>query len=122
MQPHAPREEARQFIFYSILDTFVPEESRQKMAEFMARANYDLLIGNFEMDFRDGEMRFKTSIDVEDTEENFTSQIIRQMVYANVVTTDRYFPGIMKVMYDSLCSPIEAIEHIEGAEESGEVL
>ena len=88
------------------------------MAEFIARANYDLLIGNFEMDFQDGEIRFKTSIDVEDAEDHFTSQIIRQMVYANVVTTDRYFPGVMKVIYDESCTPLEAIEQIEGADES----
>jgi len=34
--------------------------------EFLTRANYGLNIGNFEMDFQDGEIRFKTAIDVEE--------------------------------------------------------
>jgi len=33
--------------------------------KFLTRANYGMMIGNFEMDFTDGEIRYKTSIDVE---------------------------------------------------------
>ncbi|MCL1912447.1 MAG: YbjN domain-containing protein [Eubacteriaceae bacterium] len=32
-----------------------------KAAEFIARANYDMILGNFELDFHDGEVRYKTS-------------------------------------------------------------
>jgi len=43
----------------------VPEGQRANVADLMARCNSDLhgkQIGNFEMDFRDGELRFKTSV------------------------------------------------------------
>ena len=43
----------------------VAEEQRQIVAELLARINYGLNIGNFELDMTDGEIRYKTSIDVE---------------------------------------------------------
>lgn len=105
------REEQQQFVFYSILSIKVPEEKRPAIAEFLTRANYGMIIGNFELDFRDGEVRYKTSIDVEDDRLSFA--LIRRLVYPNVFTMDRYLPGIMAVTYGQ-ASPAEAIGQIEG--------
>ncbi|HEC33753.1 MAG TPA: hypothetical protein ENI37_03445 [Chloroflexi bacterium] len=105
------REEQQQFVFYSILDVNVPEGRRQAIAEFLTRANYGLMIGNFEMDFHDGEVRYKTSIDVEG--DRLTSALIRPMVYINVLMMDRYLPGIMKVAFGEGI-PADAIAEIEG--------
>lgn len=80
------------------------------MAEFLTRANYGMLIGNFEMDFTDGEIRYKTSIDVEG--DRLTSPLMQQIVYANVRTMDRYLPGIRKVIETDL-TPAEIIASIE---------
>ncbi len=60
---------------------------------------------------RDGEVRYKTSIDVEGDE--LTPALIRQMVYANILTFDKYLPGIMRVMYGDT-PPAEIIAEIEG--------
>lgn len=106
------REEQKQFIFYSILDFNVPAEKRPKMAEFITRANYGLITGNFEMDFSDGEVRFKTSMDVKDNEDKFCTSLIKKMVYLNVLMTDKYLPGIVAVQHD-LLSPQEAIAKVE---------
>lgn len=105
------RDEQEQFIFYSICPVKAPEQDRQRMAEFLTRANYGLLIGNFEMDFSDGEIRYKSSIDVED--DRLSPALVKNIVYANVLTMDRYLPGIMKVLYADV-TPAEAIELIEG--------
>ncbi len=105
------REAQQQFVFYSILDVNVPPNRRQAMAEFLTRANYGLVIGNFEMDFNDGEVRYKTSIDVEG--DRLTSALIKQMVYINVLMMDRYLPGIMKVAFGN-ADPAQAIAEIEG--------
>lgn len=106
------REDQYRFIFYSIYPGNVPEHKRPAMAEFLTRANYGLIIGNFEMDYSDGEIRYKTSIDVEGDE--LTSALIKQLVYANVMTMDRYLPGIRKVIETDI-SPRDAIIEIEGA-------
>ncbi len=105
------REQQQQFVFYSVLEFNIPEDRRPAMAEFLTRANYGLILGNFEMDFRDGEIRYKTSIDVEG--DRLTSALIRPMVYVNVLMMDRYLPGIMKVAYGG-ASPADAIAEIEG--------
>lgn len=105
-------EEEQQALFYSVCSVNVPEEQRQIMAELLTRANYGLAIGNFEMDFEDGEIRFKTSVDVQDDE--FSPALIKNMVYANVMIMDRYMPSIMAVLYGNI-SPNEAIAQVEAA-------
>ncbi len=106
------RDEQQEFLFFSICDVNTPEDKRQAMAEFLTRANYGLYLGNFEMDFRDGEIRYKTSIDVEG--DRLTAPLIKSLVYANVALMDRYLPGIMSVIYAGT-PPLEAITRIEGA-------
>jgi hypothetical protein len=104
------RIEQQQFIFYSVCPVNTPEDKRLAMAEFIARANYGMAIGNFELDFADGEIRYKTSIDVEGDELSFA--LIKQLVYANVTMMDEYLPGMMTVIYGDV-SPEEAINQIE---------
>jgi hypothetical protein len=104
------REEQEQFVFYSVCPIKVPEEARDAVAEFITRANYGLLNGNFEMDYDDGEVRYKTFIDVEGGE--LTPAMVKTLVYGNVVLMDKYFSGLMKVIYGNL-SPSLAITEIE---------
>ncbi len=104
------REEQEQFAFYSICPILAPESKRVDMAEFITRANYGLIVGNYEMDFDDGEIRYKTSIDIDGDE--LTSDIIKRLVYANVTMMDEYLPGIIAVIEKDV-SPGDAIAQIE---------
>lgn len=104
------RETEEQFVFYSIYPELVSEDKRLTMAELLTRLNYGLVIGNFEMDFNDGEIRYKTSIGVEGN--ILTHQVIKRLVYANVTIIDHYLPGIQAVM-DGNIPPEEAIALIE---------
>ena len=105
------REDQEQFVFYSVCPAVAPEERRGAVAEFLTRANYGLIIGNFEMDFHDGEVRYKTSLDVEG--DTLSPALLRSLVYANVAMMDHYLPGVMAVLYGNV-SPEEAIEQVEG--------
>jgi hypothetical protein len=100
------REQQQQFVFYSVLSVNVPKEKRGRVAEFITRVNYGMVIGNFEMDFDDGEVRYKTSIDVEGVE--LLPPMIRQVVYANLIITDRYLNSLMRVIYSDV-EPEQAI-------------
>ncbi|MBN4002721.1 YbjN domain-containing protein [Nostoc sp. LPT] len=104
------RVQKQQMVFYSICPIIAPETKRGYVAEFMTRANYGLIIGNFELDFADGEIRFKTSIDIEG--DNLTSALIKHLVYANITMMDEYLPGIIAVIENKM-SPAEAIAQIE---------
>jgi hypothetical protein len=107
------REELEQFVFYSVCPMNAPENRRAIVSEFITRANYGMIIGNFEMDWADGEIRYKTSIDVEGAQ--LTQGLIKQMVYANVMVMDRYLPGLMTVMYGGN-SPADEIAKIENVD------
>jgi hypothetical protein len=106
-------EEKYIFQFYSVCPVNVPPERRSAVGEYLTRANYGLLVGNFEFDLRDGEIRYKTSVDVENAE--LSQAIIKNQVYANVWSFDRYLPGIFSVVYGNM-EPIEALEKAEKAQ------
>ena len=53
---------------FSQLPIFAPVYRRPALCETIARANYGLYLGNFEMDMGDGELRFKSSLPVNDAE------------------------------------------------------
>jgi hypothetical protein len=103
-----------QFLFYAIAPVKAPEMARPAVAEFITRANYGLRIGNMEMDFADGEVRYKSSLDFEG--ETLTAGLIKNTIYPAVQTLDRYVPGLMGVIYGGK-SPIEAIADVEGEHE-----
>ncbi|MEG4633670.1 YbjN domain-containing protein [Microcoleus sp. AR_TQ3_B6] len=104
------RDDQEQFIFYSVCPVNTPDSKRLAVAEFLTRANSGMIIGNFEMDFEDGEIRYKTSIDVED--DSLSSGLIKRLVYANVMMMDAYLPGMMSVIYGDV-TPVDAIAQIE---------
>jgi hypothetical protein len=104
------REDVQQVIFYSICPVIVPAEKRMDIAEYITRANYGLILGNFEMDFDDGELRYKTSLDVEGI--TFTAELLRPLIIANITTMDHYLQGALSVIFGDK-SPEQAILQIE---------
>jgi hypothetical protein len=105
------REAQEHLIVYSVLPVLVPEERRDEIAAFLTRANYGMPVGNFEMDYGDGEVRYKTSADLEDVDE--FQILLRNLMYANVLSMDKYIPGLMRVIYAGT-GAAEAIAEIEG--------
>lgn len=105
------REAQKQFIFYSICPVNAPEEKRLVVAEFLIRANCDLSIGKFELDFNNGEIFCKTSIDL--TERQLDSPLLKRLVYINLALMDSYLPGIESVIYRDVAA-VDAIAQIEG--------
>ncbi len=99
-------------IFYSLAPFKVPEAARPAACEFITRANYGMILGNFELDMSDGEVRFKTSINVGENG-TLTAELIRPVVIVNFGMMDRYFAGLMAVAFGSR-SPADAIKEIEG--------
>jgi len=106
------RQPYEQFLFYSIAPLQISPDRRMEMAEFLTRANYGLPLGSFEMDLDEGDIHFKTGIDVEG--EQLTQGLVKHVVYTNVIMMDRYLPGIERVATGT--SPREAIAEVEGAE------
>ncbi len=97
-------------VFYSVYPTNVPEEKRPTVAEYVTRANFGLLLGNLEMDFSDGETRFKTSIDVQG--DRLTPTLVRDLVYPNLQAMRQYMPGLDAILNDN-ASALDAIGQVE---------
>ncbi len=95
---------------FTLYPVRVPEAKRIAVAEYLTRANYGLLFGNFELDFTDGEVRFRTSMNTDDAAIN--SVVARHLVQQNVNVADRYFSGLLRVVYGGL-DPATAIREAE---------
>ena len=106
-------EEKFWLIFYAYMPVNTPPEKMDEMAEFICRANRGMRIGNFELDYDDGEIRYKTSIDAEGGE--LTHSMIDNLLRANLSTINRYFPGIMSVIYSDKEVLDQAIEALADA-------
>jgi hypothetical protein len=103
-------EDSRVLRSYVRCPFLVPDEQRGPMAEALTRANYGLPLGNFEMDYSDGEVRFKTSVDVEGG--RLVPLMVRNMLGASLAVCDRYHPAFMRVMHAG-DEPADAIERVE---------
>lgn len=103
-------EEKYWLIFYSYMPVNSTPEKMADVAEFITRANRGMRIGNFELDFDDGEVRYKTSLDIEGGD--LTSKMIDNLLRANLTTIDRYFAGMMELIYGEK-SAVEIIRRIE---------
>ena len=74
---------------YGILPFLIPESHQSAAMLLIAQLNYDMLIGNLEMDVNDGEIRYKNAIDVEviginnDIIEHLLQSVIAMTTVAN---------------------------------------
>ena len=76
-----------------VLNEKVPARFRPAVIEYLTRINYGaMVIGNFEMDLSDGEVQFRTSVDVEHGSIN--PEMVAQMTQLAVGYTEQYGPGI----------------------------
>ena len=104
--------ENEQVVFYSVIPQAqnIPDHRRHAAAEYLTRANYGMLVGNFEMDFNDGEVRYKTLIDVEGG--SLQAKQVKTLLYLNVLTFDKYLPGLQAVVAEAQ-TPATAVKAVE---------
>ncbi len=88
----------------------VKQELRASVAELITRANYGMLIGKFEMDMSDGEVRFHIShlIDGILLSPDTVGRLYRSCLY----TLDRYLPAFMQHIHAGY-TPEDAVFHAE---------
>lgn len=107
-------EEEERFGVYLTSPVKVDEKYRRSVAEYIARVNFGVLIGHFDLDFRDGEVRYKATTDVHGS--FLSKEMVQQMMGASLCTVDSYFPGIMEVCFGGK-TPEEAYENVRRSKE-----
>ena len=75
----------------------VPEGARSSIAETIARANYGLQVGSFEMDFDVGEIRFQAAQIL--MEGSLEEDVIDRLMGTTMSMLDMYLPAILSVIY-----------------------
>jgi hypothetical protein len=104
------RDEDSFCIIYGICPVRVAANQIVSAVEFITRANQDLPIGNFELNFDKKEIRFKTSLDYEGAE--LTIPLVRQLLRGNVAMMERYLPGLRALLEQNV-PPHEALRMVE---------
>jgi hypothetical protein len=88
-----------------------PESRRLAVADFLARANYGMKFGAIEMNFADGDARFKMSTVLR--EGQLSRQMVHAMIGISLTTLDRHYPALMAVCFGNQL-PSEAVKTVEG--------
>ena len=72
------------------------EKMMAQMAEFICRANYGLKNGNFEIDLRDGEIRYKSFIDCDEALPS--TEVVKNSIHCTASMYKRYATGIISII------------------------
>lgn len=104
-----PREPEQQIVFYALCPLRVPPPRRPAVAELITRINWGMVQGNFEMDYADGEVRCKATIDLEGTEP--TPALLKPIVIVPLAMMDRYLAALVAVIGGA--EPVEALAAVE---------
>ncbi|ALF59433.1 hypothetical protein [Psychrobacter urativorans] len=73
---------------YGILPFLIPESHQSAAMLLITQINYDMLIGNLEMDINDGEIRYKNAIDVDSVgiDDHITEHLLQSVIAMTTVT------------------------------------
>lgn len=106
-----------EYLVYAIFPINAETDDEKMMtaiAEFICRANYGLKNGNFEFDFRDGEIRFKIHIPCDGILPS--AEIIKDSVYCPGSMFRTYGSGILSIIFGD-ANAKEAVKQCEDSEE-----
>jgi hypothetical protein len=90
-------EDAEDIVVLFRAPTKVPECRRLAMAELLARANFGMKFGAIEMDYQNGEVRFKCAATVR--EGQLSPQMVHFMVGLSLATLAGFYPALMGVCF-----------------------
>jgi hypothetical protein len=103
-------DQGEKILIYSMYPIRVPALRLQAISELLARANYGMTLGNFELDWKDGEVRLKTSLDL--AGDTWSERMFEKIFSTNLGTANRYMAAIYGVAFGDV-SPQLAIEVAE---------
>lgn len=90
------QEKNKLLAIYGILPFLIPESHQSAAMLLITQINYDMLIGNLEMDVNDGEIRYKNAIDVEAVGiDHHTIEHLLQSVVAMTTVANELFGDLI---------------------------
>ena len=92
--------EAERMVLHFIFDGYVEPEKRVSVAEFITRANWGLVEGNFELNFTNGAVRYKVGLDF--TGNELTELWMRNCMLDGMNTIELFAEALQKVISGEL--------------------
>jgi hypothetical protein len=96
-------EESKLVVAMMVYKQKVDPDNRDRMLEFVNKANLDFTLGGFEMDPEDGTIRYRNSLDVESLE--LSGEFVHSFVRTFAILGSRYWTPV-KMILDG--KPVEA--------------
>lgn len=87
----------------------IPHEERTSACELLMRANHGLMFGAFDLDFSDGEVRYKVAVDVEGG--TLGVEAVHSMITVALDMYELWYPPLMKVVYGGV-TPEDAVAEV----------
>jgi hypothetical protein len=87
------------------------EKHRKDVGEYLMRCTYGLRFGNFEIDYNDGEVRYRLTVDCEDRTE-ISDNFFMGNLSIPIRMLERYGDGMVAVMF-GFKTPEEALKDAE---------
>lgn len=101
----------------AFLNSSVEREYYNQVAEYLHRANFGMQNGNFEFDYDDGQIAYKTFVNTKNIVPSV--EVIRDSILIPVFMFDRYGKGLIRLMLEK-ANPKELIEEAESIQDSDE--
>ena len=98
------------FQFFCQIPLIVPPEKRSAAAELCCRISYKLKVGHFELDVKDGELRYHAGVPY--PKGQLADEVIHRTIAMSLITADVHLKAFMALICTN-CSP-------EAAEQSAE--
>lgn len=89
----SPRE---QFVLYLNFGFDAPPDRRDELARFVTLVNWTLMVGAFQLDYDEGQVRFRVGIDFTDTE--LTEALVRNAVRDAMSAVEAYANAVADVV------------------------
>lgn len=106
------REEHAQVVFYSVCPFPATSGQRSAVMELITRINYGIVVGNFELDLDDGEIRYKTSV----VGEAPSGRELAAALTANATMFDAHVPALRTVS-EGRASVVEALAELDATDD-----
>lgn len=84
------------FLAYTTIPDEAPAEMKPLVAEYLHRANYGLPRGNFEFDYDDGSVHFKTFFDCPD--DTVSAKQLEESMAIGLTVFERYGDGLHELL------------------------
>lgn len=99
------------YIVNATLNNTAEKEAYPRITEYLHRANYSMSNGNFEFDYEDGEITYKTYVNF-DGGVNLSEQVIEDSIIIPILMFDKYGKNLLRLMLES-GDPKQLIEDAE---------